>query len=220
MNAIRQQWAEQFGTRNPKVICVGLNYREHAAEGGQAVPPAPLLFGKFANTLCADGDAIILPPGIGHVDAEAELGVVIGRTARSVHRDDAFDFVAGYCCANDVSAREAQDTDGQWFRGKGYDTFCPVGPEVVPLTDPTGLRIIQRLNGHILQDSTTDLLIFDIPELIEYASRVVTLEKGDLLLTGTPAGVGVVRNPKISLERGDVVEVEITSIGTLTNPVY
>ena len=120
--------------REPKIVCVGLNYRDHAAEGGQDLPAAPLLFAKLPNTICSDGDAIVLPAGVGHVDAEAELAVVIGRTARNVGKDDAFDFVAGYTCANDVSARDLQFSDGQWFRGKGYDTFCPLGPALVAWT--------------------------------------------------------------------------------------
>lgn len=219
MNAVHTEWQHRFGRAEPKIICVGLNYRDHAEEGGQALPPAPLLFGKFANTLCGDGDTVVLPHGVGHVDAEAELAVVMGRTAKNIAQDDAFEYVAGYCCANDVSARDAQDGDGQWFRAKGYDTFCPVGPEIVALDDPSDLRIVQRLNGEILQNSSTASLIFDVPTLISYISRVVTLEPGDLVLTGTPEGVGVLRDPKVALSNGDVVEVEIEGIGKLRNPV-
>jgi 2-keto-4-pentenoate hydratase/2-oxohepta-3-ene-1,7-dioic acid hydratase in catechol pathway len=214
------EWSRRFGRPEPKVICVGLNYHDHAAEGGQDLPEVPLLFGKFANALCSDGDPIVLPTNIGHVDAEAELAVVIGAQARSVAPDDAFDHVAGYMCANDVSARDAQVADGQWFRGKGFDTFCPVGPELVELKDPSDLRIVQRLNGKVLQDSRTSQLIFDVPTLISYITAAITLEPGDLVLTGTPAGVGLFHDPAISLERGDVVEIEIEEIGTLQNTVH
>jgi 2-keto-4-pentenoate hydratase/2-oxohepta-3-ene-1,7-dioic acid hydratase in catechol pathway len=216
-----RDWEARFGRAEPKVVCIGFNYLDHAGETNVELPKAPLLFGKFANTLCGDGDAIVLPPNAGHVDAEAELAVVIGRTARAVSEDDAFEFVAGYSCANDVSARDFQAGDGQWFRGKGYDTFCPVGPHVVPRgeIDPADLRIQQRLNGELLQDSRTSRLIFDIPTLVSYVSRVITLEPGDLILTGTPEGVGVFREPKISLKPGDVVEVEIEGLGVLRNEV-
>jgi 2-keto-4-pentenoate hydratase/2-oxohepta-3-ene-1,7-dioic acid hydratase in catechol pathway len=218
-SAVRAEWQRRFGRPDPKIVCVGLNYRDHAEEGGQDIPDAPLLFAKLPNTLCGNGDRIVLPDGIGHVDAEAELAVVIGRTARNVGRDDAFDFVAGYTCANDVSARDAQAADGQWFRGKGFDTFCPVGPAIVELEDPSDLRIVQRLNGAALQDSRTSQLIFDVPTLVSYISAVLTLEPGDLVLTGTPAGVGVFHEPKVELQAGDVVEVEIDGVGTLRNDV-
>jgi 2,4-didehydro-3-deoxy-L-rhamnonate hydrolase len=218
---IREEWQERFGRRDPKVLCVGLNYRDHAEEQAVEPPTAPLLFAKFANTLCGDGDPIVLPNGIGHVDAEAELAIVIGRTARRVSVDAAVGCVLGWTCANDVSARDAQFGDGQWFRGKGYDTFCPIGPRIVPRDelDPADLSIVQRVNGAVLQDSRTSRLIFSIPELIAYASNVVTLEAGDLILTGTPAGVGVFREPKQALRPGDVVEVEIEGVGVLRNDV-
>jgi 2-keto-4-pentenoate hydratase/2-oxohepta-3-ene-1,7-dioic acid hydratase in catechol pathway len=217
--SIRNEWQERFGRRDPKVICVGLNYDQHAGESGMELPKAPLLFSKFANTLCGDGDAIVLPEGIGHVDAEAELAVVIGETARHVEPDDALGVIAGYTCANDVSAREAQFADGQWFRGKGFDTFCPVGPAIVPLDDPSDLRVVQRLNGEVLQDARTSNLIFDIPTLIAYVSRALTLEPGDLVLTGTPDGVGFFRDPKVTIRPGDVVEVEVEGVGVLRNDV-
>lgn len=222
MNKFENEWQERFGRTEPKVLCIGLNYSDHAGEGGMDLPKAPLMFAKFANTLCGDGEPIRLPSGIGHVDAEAELAVVIGETAKGVPATSAYDVVAGYTCANDVSARDAQFGDGQWFRGKGYDTFCPVGPRFVPaseLGDPSDLRVIQRLNGDVLQDSRTSSLIFDIPTLIAYASAVLTLLPGDLILTGTPDGVGVFRDPKISMKPGDLVEVEIERIGVLSNPV-
>jgi len=220
--SFQRDWQARFGRSEPKVVCVGLNYADHSDESGMERPTAPLLFGKFANTLCGDGDAIVLPPDIGHVDAEAELVVVIGKAAHNVAVEGAFDVIAGYMCGNDVSARDAQFGDGQWFRGKGFDTFCPVGPGFVPageLGDPGDLRIQQRLNGEVLQDSRTSSLIFDVPHLVAYASGVMTLEPGDLILTGTPEGVGVFREPKLSLAPGDVVEVEIERIGVLTNRV-
>ena len=222
MNEFETEWQERFGRTEPKVVCIGLNYSDHASEGGVDLPKAPLMFAKFANTICWDGDGIVIPEGIGHVDAEAELAVVIGQVARNVPVDSAYDVVAGYMCANDVSARDAQFGDGQWFRGKGYDTFCPLGPRFVPapeLRDPSDLRIIQRLNGEVLQDARTSNLIFDIPTLIAYASLVMTLRPGDLILTGTPDGVGVFREPKITLKPGDHVEVDVEGIGVLSNPV-
>jgi 2-keto-4-pentenoate hydratase/2-oxohepta-3-ene-1,7-dioic acid hydratase in catechol pathway len=220
-SSFRNDWQARFGRPEPKVVCVGLNYFDHATESKGEPPKAPLLFGKFANTLCGDGDAIVLPDGVGHVDGEAELAVVIGRTASRVPAGDAFEFVAGYTCANDVSARDYQFGDGQWFRGKGLDTFCPVGPLIVPRDelDPADLRIQQRLNGELLQDSRTSQLIFDIPTLVSYISAAITLEPGDLILTGTPEGVGVFRDPKVTLVSGDMVEVEIEGIGVLRNDV-
>lgn len=220
-NGIRAEWERRFGRPEPKVICVGLNYDDHAGESAMELPKAPLLFAKFANTLCGDGDPIVLPPDVGHVDAEAELALVIGRTAHAVSEDDALEFVHGWTCANDVSARDYQFGDGQWFRGKSIDTFCPIGPRIVPRDelDPGDLRIQQRLNGTALQDARTSLLIFDIPTLVSYTSQVITLEPGDLILTGTPSGVGVFREPKISMVPGDVVEVELEGIGVLRNEV-
>ena len=218
----RREWLERFGRTEPKIVCVGLNYREHAEEGGEAPPAEPVLFAKFATALCGDGDAIALPPGIGHVDAEAELAIVIGRQAHGVSAAEALDVVHGYICANDVSARHKQFADGQWFRGKSYDTFCPIGPRIAPvdeLGDAADLRVAQRLNGVTLQDSRTSRLIFGVPELIAFVSDVLTLEPGDLILTGTPAGVGCFREPKISLHPGDVVEVEVEGIGVLRNHV-
>ena len=219
--SVREEWAARFGRPDPKIVCVGLNYRDHAGESKMELPKAPLLFGKFANTLCGDGDSILLPDGIGHVDAEAELAVVIGERASRVPENRAFDVIAGYTCANDVSARDAQFGDGQWFRGKSLDTFCPVGPRIVEAGDfdPSDVRVQQRLNGDVLQDSRTSYLIFDIPTLVAYITKSITLEPGDLILTGTPEGVGVFRDPKITLVPGDFVEVEIEGIGVLRNDV-
>lgn len=217
--SVRAEWQERFGRSEPKIVCIGLNYSDHAAEGGRDLPPAPLLFSKFANTLVGDGDAIVLPEGIGHVDAEAELAVVIGETVHGVSEANALSVVAGYTCANDVSARDAQFGDGQWFRGKGFDTFCPVGPRIVQLENPSDVSVVQRLNGEVLQSQRTSSLIFGIARLVSYVSNVVTLEPGDLILTGTPDGVGVFRDPKVTLKAGDVVEVEIEGIGVLRNEV-
>jgi 2,4-diketo-3-deoxy-L-fuconate hydrolase len=217
----REEWGDRFGRPDPKILCVGLNYRDHAGESKMELPKAPLLFGKFANALCSDGDAIVMPEGIGHVDAEAELAVVIGERASAVPAHRAVDVIAGYTCANDVSARDAQFGDGQWFRGKSLDTFCPVGPRIVDTTDfdPADVRIVQRLNGEVLQDSRTSYLIFDIPTLVAYVTKSITLERGDLILTGTPEGVGVFRDPKVTMKPGDVVEVEVEGIGVLRNDV-
>jgi 2-keto-4-pentenoate hydratase/2-oxohepta-3-ene-1,7-dioic acid hydratase in catechol pathway len=206
-----------------KIVCVGLNYRAHATEGGRTeVPTEPLLFGKFESALAGNGDPIVLPPEATHVDAEAELAVVIGTRVRRISEDDALDAVRGYTCANDVSARNLQFSDGQWTRAKGFDTFCPVGPREVPVSelgDGSGLRVVQRLNGEVLQDGSTSDMIFGVRRLVSHVSSVFTLEPGDLILTGTPEGVGFFREPKLPLRDGDVVEVEIDGIGVLRNPV-
>jgi 2-keto-4-pentenoate hydratase/2-oxohepta-3-ene-1,7-dioic acid hydratase in catechol pathway len=223
LDDLNRLWEERFGRREPgKIVCVGLNYRDHAAEQGAELPREPLLFGKFANALRGPEDPIVLPPETAHVDAEAELVVVIGTRARRVGVDEALSVVAGYTCANDVSARDLQRRDGQWLRSKSFDSFCPVLPAVVPveeLGDGSGLRIVQRLNGEALQDSSTRELIFGVPELVAHVSSVFTLDPGDVILTGTPAGVGVHRDPPVALKAGDRVEVEIEGIGTLGNPV-
>jgi 2-keto-4-pentenoate hydratase/2-oxohepta-3-ene-1,7-dioic acid hydratase in catechol pathway len=208
--------------RRVKIVCVGRNYAEHAAELGNDVPAEPLLFGKFPNAIVGPDEAIGLPPEATHVDAEAELAVEIGRSGRRVAEDDALDLVRGYRCANDVSASNLQYGDGQWTRGKGFDTFCPLGDRLVPISelgDGSGLRVVQRLNGEVLQDGNTDDFIFGVRRLVADASSIFTLEPGDLILTGTPPGVGYGRDPKVSLADGDVVEVEIDGIGVLRNPV-
>jgi acylpyruvate hydrolase len=205
-----------------KIICVGRNYAEHAAELGDDPPTAPLLFGKFANTLVGPGEPIVLPPEATHVDAEAELAVEIGRRGHRIAERDALEHVRGYRCANDLSARNIQYSESQWARAKGFDTFCPVGTDLAPVSalgDGSGLRVVQRLNGEILQDGSTRDLIFPVPFLVAYISNVFTLEPGDLILTGTPPGVGWAREPKVSLADGDVVEVEVEGIGVLRNPV-
>jgi 2-keto-4-pentenoate hydratase/2-oxohepta-3-ene-1,7-dioic acid hydratase in catechol pathway len=205
-----------------KIICVGRNYAEHAAELGDAPPEAPLLFGKFTNTLIGPGEPIVLPREASHVDAEAELAVEIGVHGRRIPESAALDHVRGYRCANDLSARDIQYTEAQWTRAKGFDTFCPVGADLAPvaeLGDGSGLRVVQRLNGEVLQDGNTRDLLFPVPFLIAYISNTFTLEPGDLILTGTPPGVGWAREPKLALAAGDVVEVEVEGIGTLSNPV-
>ena len=220
--AIERAWRKRFGRTEPKLVCVGLNYRDHAREQGLELPAEPLLFGKFANALCDPGEPIVLPREGGHVDAEAELAVVIGRRARRVSAEDALEVVAGYTCANDVSARDLQFRDGQWLRAKSFDTFCPLLPDlrsVDELGEADDLRIVQRLNGEPLQDSRTSMLIFGVRQLVAHASTVFTLEPGDVVLTGTPAGVGVYRDPKVSLQAGDEVEIEVEGIGILRNPV-
>lgn len=220
---IRELWRERFGIDAPrKIVCVGLNYRDHAAEGGRDAPVEPLLFAKLPTALIGPGEAIVLPPEDDHVDSEAELAVVIGRAGRRIPREAALEHVAGYTVANDVSARTLQRRDGQWFRAKSFDTFCPLLPALVgveELGDASGLRITQRLNGETLQDASTDDFLFDVPTVIAHASGAFTLEPGGLILTGTPSGVGVFRDPPLAMKPGDLVEVEVERIGVLANPV-
>jgi 2-keto-4-pentenoate hydratase/2-oxohepta-3-ene-1,7-dioic acid hydratase in catechol pathway len=205
-----------------KVICVGQNYRAHLQEMKGDEVAVPTLFAKLAQTIIGDGDAIRLPAESTHVDAEAELAIVIGKSVRRVSRERALDAVRGYVCANDVSARDVQYETTQFFRGKNWETFCPVGPaDPVPVSefgDASGLRVQQLLNGEVLQDGNTRDLIFDVPFLVAHCSVALTLEPGDLILTGTPSGVGYARNPKLPLRPGDVVEVRVEGIGSLTNP--
>ena len=207
--------------RPGKIVCVGLNYRDHAEEQGTELPKAPLLFAKWQNALIGPGDAIVIPPLVTKCDYEAELGVVIGSTARDVSAENALEAVAGYVCLNDVSARDLQFADGQWTRGKSPDTFCPVGP-LVPrdqVPDPQALAIRAILNGETMQDSTTANMVFGVAEIIEYVTRVITLEPGDLIATGTPAGVGAFRKPPVWMQPGDEITIEIEGLGSLTNPV-
>jgi 2-keto-4-pentenoate hydratase/2-oxohepta-3-ene-1,7-dioic acid hydratase in catechol pathway len=208
--------------RPEKIVCVGLNYRDHAEEQGTELPEAPLLFAKWPNTLIGPGEPIVIPPITKQVDYEAELGVVIGRRVRGTSAENALDAVAGYLCLNDVSARDLQFSDGQWVRGKSLDTFCPVGPHFVSaddVPDPQALSIRALVNGDVLQDSNTSNMIFSVAEIVAHVSQAITLEPGDLIATGTPAGVGAFRDPPIWLEPGDEVTIEIESIGALTNPV-
>jgi 2-keto-4-pentenoate hydratase/2-oxohepta-3-ene-1,7-dioic acid hydratase in catechol pathway len=195
-----------------KIICVGRNYREHAKELANAVPEEPLLFFKPPTAVIGPGEPIVRPRGWERVDFEGELGVVIGKRGRRIAAADALDYVFGYTIVNDVTVRDLQKRDGQWTRAKGFDSFCPVGPVVVPGLDPTQLRIVTKVDGVVKQDAPTSDMLFDVPTIIAVASRVMTLEPGDLIATGTPAGVG-------PLVPGNVVEITIEGIGTLHNPV-
>jgi 2-keto-4-pentenoate hydratase/2-oxohepta-3-ene-1,7-dioic acid hydratase in catechol pathway len=207
--------------RPGKIICVGLNYKDHAEEQGVALPAAPLFFAKYTSSLIGPGEPIVIPSVVGQADYEAELGVVIGRTVKKVSKENALEAVKGYLVANDVSARDLQFADKQWTRGKSPDTFCPVGPmtPASAVADPHGLSIRAILNGDVMQDSSTSNLIFGIDEIISYASQTSTLEEGDLILTGTPAGVGVFRDPQRLLQPGDEITIEIEGLGSITNPV-
>jgi 2-keto-4-pentenoate hydratase/2-oxohepta-3-ene-1,7-dioic acid hydratase in catechol pathway len=208
------------------ILCIGLNYRQHAAETGAREPSHPILFFKGPGALQNPGDPIVLPTWLrsSQVDYECELAVVIGRTCKNVRPEDALDYVLGYTCANDVSARDWQKDWGgsQWCRGKTFDTFLPLGPCLVTresIRDPAGLGIRTILNGEVMQDSNTDDLIFDVPTLISFLSGSTTLMPGTVICTGTPQGVGMARKPPVWLKAGDEVTVEIDGIGRLTNPV-
>lgn len=207
-----------------KIVCIGLNYRDHAAESGTPIPKDPVLFSKYATALIGHGESIVLPPVSNEVDYEAELVFVIGKRGRNVPRDQAMAHVAGYTVGHDVSARDWQlKKDGkQWMVGKTFDTFAPTGPALVTtdeLPDPHALPIRLRLNGQVMQESNTKQMIFSVSDLIAYLSLVFTLEPGDLVFTGTPPGVGMARKPPVFLKPGDVAEVEIEGIGMLRNPV-
>lgn len=207
-----------------KVICIGLNYADHAAESGLEPPSEPVVFCKFPTAIAADGDAIVLPAASKQVDYEAELVVVIGRGGRHIAEADALQHVGGYACGHDVSARDwqLQKPGGQWLLGKTFDTFAPVGPYLATrdeIEDPGKLDIALRLNGQTMQQSSTEQLIFSIPQLISHLSTIFTLEPGDLIFTGTPPGVGMARDPQVFLQDGDTVEVEIEGLGVLKNPV-
>ena len=220
-----------------KIVCVGLNYRDHAAEGGREAPARPLLFAKFSNAIVGDGDPVVRPDGTHALDLEVELGVVIGQRARRVTRERAMDHVAGYVVVNDISARDWQGNpqalrdgekgDGQWLRAKGSDTFLPMGAVLVTADDldpAAGLRLRSwRIDGdgleHLMQDGTTADMIHDVPALVAFISSVITLEPGDVIATGTPSGVGVFRDPPVFLDPGDRVRCEIEGIGTVENPI-
>ena len=207
--------------RPGKVICVGLNYRDHAEEASMALPERPLLFAKWPSSLIGPGQPIVLPSFTREVDYEAELAVVIGRRARDLSESEALSVVAGYTCLNDVSARDLQMADQQWTRGKSLDTFGPIGPRVVASDgiDPDRLRIRCLLNGDVVQDSSTSNMVFGVREILAYASRATTLEPGDVVATGTPAGVGFIQRPPRFLQPGDEVSIEIEGVGVLSNPV-
>jgi 2-keto-4-pentenoate hydratase/2-oxohepta-3-ene-1,7-dioic acid hydratase in catechol pathway len=227
--------------RPGKIVCIGWNYRSHVLEQHREMPTRPMLFAKFANAVIADGEPIVRPPGTHALDLEAELGVVIGRRASHVHRADALDHVLGYVVVNDVSARDWQGNkaalaageqgDGQWLRAKGSDTFLPMGPVLVTVDevpDPGSLRVrswlIQSTGPHAgdslpMQEESTGDMIFDVPTLIEFISAAITLEPGDVIATGTPAGVGVYREPPVFLQPGDRVRCEVEGIGSVENTV-
>ncbi len=207
-----------------KIVCLGLNYRDHAAESKMDVPTEPILFSKYATTLIGHNAPIILPPASTEVDYEAELVIVIGVGGRAIPRERALEHVGGYAVGHDVSARDWQlgKPGKQWMAGKTFDTFAPVGPAVVTadeVPDPQALGIRLRLNGKTMQDSNTNQLVFPVDEIVAYLSNIFTLEPGDLIFTGTPPGVGMARQPPVWLQPGDIVEVEIDGLGTLRNPV-
>jgi 2-keto-4-pentenoate hydratase/2-oxohepta-3-ene-1,7-dioic acid hydratase in catechol pathway len=207
--------------RPQKIVCVGLNYRDHAEEQGIALPERPLLFAKWPNALIASGEPIRIPSLSTSVDYEAELGVVVGRRAKAVEVGDALEFVSGYVIANDVSARDVQFSDGQWVRSKSFDTFLPVG-EIVPASDvpdPQALPIRAILNGQTMQNSNTSNMIFGVAEIVAFVSQAITLEPDDLIITGTPAGVGAFRDPPVWLQPGDEIRIEIDGLGAISNPV-
>jgi 2-keto-4-pentenoate hydratase/2-oxohepta-3-ene-1,7-dioic acid hydratase in catechol pathway len=208
---------------NPgKILAIGRNYVDHAIEGGAEPPSAPLIFNKLSTSLSAHESPIVLPAISTKVDYEAELAVVIGRRAKQVSEKAALDYVFGYTLINDVSARDLQFGDGQWVRGKGLDTFAPLGPFLTSrdeIADVQALDIQGRLNGKVMQSSNTAKMIFNVAYLVSYLSQGITLEPGDVIATGTPEGVGVFRDPPVLLQAGDVYEVEIEGLGTLRNPV-
>ena len=208
-----------------KLLCVGLNYADHAKEFGDPLPDEPVIFNKAPSALSYSGAPIILPNQSNRVDYEGELVVVVGKEGRDIPEEFAMNYVAGYCCGNDVSARDWQKDKpaGQWFLGKSFDTFAPVGPCFVTadeVVDPNNLKIETRLNGQVMQSSNTSCFIFKIDRLISYLSQVMTLHIGDLIFTGTPNGVGDARKPPVYLKRGDRVEISVDKVGTLSNVVY
>lgn len=208
--------------RPAKLIEIGLNYRDHAKEIGQELPKKPVVFTKFTSAIIAHGDNIVLTDKTSQPDYEAELAIVIGRTAKGVKAEDWREFVFGYTIANDVTARDVQFSVSQWDMGKSFDTFGPLGPVIVSLDevgDPHRLAIKLDIDGEVLQDSNTDQLVFDTGALIEYLSSMMTLQPGDVISTGTPAGVGMGRKPQRWLQPGETVTVEIEGIGRLSNPV-
>jgi len=208
--------------RPGKIICIGLNYRDHAAESNLPLPSFPTVFAKYANVVVGPGEAIVLPKVTAEIDYEGELAFVIGRMAKNVAEADALDYVAGYVPFNDISARDYQMRTSQWTVGKTFDTFGPMGPALVTadeIPDPHNLTISLSIDGEVLQSSNTRHLIFNVPQLIADLSAVMTLEPGDLISTGTPAGVGMARTPKRWLRAGETVRLEIEKLGVLENPV-
>jgi 2-keto-4-pentenoate hydratase/2-oxohepta-3-ene-1,7-dioic acid hydratase in catechol pathway len=207
--------------RPSKIICIGLNYRDHAIESKLEIPTVPVVFSKYPSVTIGPGDAIVLPKNSAKPDYEAELAVVIGKKGRHVAPENWHEYVFGYMCMNDVSARDVQLSTSQWMMGKTFDTFAPMGPYITTadeIADPHNLKISLDINGEMLQNSNTKELIFTIPELIAYLSSVFTLEPGDVISTGTPSGVGFSYNPPRWLKPGDFVTVRIEGLGELTNP--
>lgn len=205
-----------------KIICIGLNYNEHAAESEMELPEEPVFFCKFKSSIIGPEEAIIIPKVSSQIDYEAELAVIIGKPGKHITESRAMEHVAGYTCFNDVSARDLQFRGGQWIKGKALDTFAPLGPFIVTKDEipaPHSLKIGLELNGRMMQDSSTDKLIFKIPRLIAFLSQLFTLETGDIIATGTPSGVGFTRQPPVFLKHGDEVKVIIEQVGELVNPV-
>jgi acylpyruvate hydrolase len=208
--------------RPGKLILLGLNYRDHAEETGQKIPEVPTLFAKYHNSVIGPGVAILIPRATEQIDYEAEFAFVIGRRGHNISREHALDYVAGYTIVNDVSARDYQFVTSQWMVGKTFDTHCPMGPTLVlkdEIPDPHNLDLNLSIGGEVLQKSNTNQLIFKIPETVEYLSQVMTLEPGDVISTGTPAGVGFTRKPPRWLRPGETVRIEIAGLGVLENPV-
>lgn len=206
--------------RPPKLICVGLNYRDHAEEAGWEIPEVPTIFNKFPNVVVGPGDPVTLPKASSKIDYEGEFAFVIGKGGRDISVDQALDHVLGYSIVNDVSARDYQSATSQWLMGKTFDTFAPMGPWIVTkdeIPDPHALDLTTEIGGEVLQNSNTRNLVFGVPALIEYVSRVVTLEPGDVFATGTPAGVGFARKPRRWIQEGEEVIVRISGIGELRN---
>jgi 2-keto-4-pentenoate hydratase/2-oxohepta-3-ene-1,7-dioic acid hydratase in catechol pathway len=208
--------------RPPKIICIGLNYRDHAEEGKMAIPEVPTVFSKYPTAVTGHGQPIVLPKNSAKPDYEAEFVVVIGKRGRHVPEEKWLDYVFGYTMMNDVSARDFQMATSQWMMGKTFDTFAPFGPAIVTadeVADPHSLEISLTLSGEVMQNSSTANMIFKLPTLIAFLSSVFTLEPGDIIATGTPAGVGFARKPPRWLKAGDVVTVRVAGLGELTNPV-
>jgi 2-keto-4-pentenoate hydratase/2-oxohepta-3-ene-1,7-dioic acid hydratase in catechol pathway len=203
------------------LLCIGKNYQAHAEEFNSELPPAPIMFIKAVSSVLAPNAPVRLPPPelTFQIDYEAELALIIGRAGKNIPEAEALQYVLGYTCANDITARDWQHSDGQWARGKSLDSFCPLGPYIETELDPSDLAIEGRLNGQVVQQARTSELIFKIPYLIHYLSQGMTLTPGTIILTGTPAGCGFARKPQLWLKPGDSFEVEIQGVGTLKNPV-